>query len=206
MRLRAADPARVATPLAIGLGLAALATRQPSRWAVLVTVGVGAVGLIAPLPSGPREVSAAAARPGSSRPSAGTWLGAVALGVGALLLAGRLPSMLGIGPPAGVLVPHAGVAAVTASVVAAVAEELFFRRLVFGWLAVCFGAGGPAVAVCGSALAFAAVHVPVYGLAVLPIDAAAGALLGWQRWITGGWSASGLTHVVANLIAEGVIA
>lgn len=186
----------MATPLAIGLGLAALATRQPSTWAIVVTMGVGVVGLIAPLP-----VAAAPARRGRP-PGVGTWLGAVALGVGALLLAGRLPSVLGIGPPAGVLVPHAPAAAVTASVVAAVAEEIFFRRLVFGWLA----ARGPAVAICGSALAFAAVHVPVYGVAVLPIDAAAGALLGWQRWITGGWSASGLTHVVANLIAEGVIA
>ena len=190
------DPAPVATPLAVGLGLAALATRQPSTWAIVVTMGVGAVGLIAPLP-----VAAAPARP-RRPPGAGTWLGAVGLGVGALLLAGRLPSVLGIGPPAGVLVPHAGAPAVAASVVAAVAEEMFFRRLVFGWLAP----WGPAVAICGSALAFAAVHVPVYGVAVLPIDAAAGALLGWQRWITGGWSASGLTHVVANLIAEGVIA
>ena len=55
------------------------------------------------------------------------------------------------------------------------------------------------------ALAFAAIHVPVYGLAVLPIDTAAGLLLGWQRWVTGGWSASGITHVAANLIAQGVI-
>jgi membrane protease YdiL (CAAX protease family) len=54
-------------------------------------------------------------------------------------------------------------------------------------------------------VAFAAIHVPVYGVAVLPIDTAAGLLLGWQRWMTGGWSASGLTHVAANLIAEGVI-
>ena len=226
MRLGAADlalrprpsrpPARVATPLAIGLGLAALATRQPSTWAIFVTIGVGVVGLAAPLPvaagSAARQRHRRTAEPqaeqGTAEPQAahqppgvGTWLGVVALGVGALLLAGRLPSVLGIGPPAGVLVPHAGAAAVTASVVAAVAEEMFFRRLVFGWLAT----WGPAVAICGSALAFAAVHVPVYGLAVLPIDAAAGALLGWQRWITGGWSASGLTHVAANLIAGGVI-
>ena len=82
------------------------------------------------------------------------------------------------------------------------AEELFFRRLVYGWLASSWGA---AVAICGSGVAFAAIHVPVYGFAVLPIDTAAGLLLGWQRWMTGGWSASGLTHVAANLIAEGVI-
>jgi len=52
---------------------------------------------------------------------------------------------------------------------------------------------------------FAAIHVPVYGFAVLPIDTAAGLLLGWQRWTTGGWSAPGVTHMAANLIAQGVI-
>jgi len=89
-----------------------------------------------------------------------------------------------------------------ADLFAAVAEEVFFRRLVYGWLA---SSRGAAVAIWGSAVAFAAIHVPVYGFAVLPIDTAAGLLLGWQRWMTGGWSASGLTHVAANLIAEGVI-
>ena len=87
----------------------------------------------------------------------------------------------------------------------AVAEEAFFRRLVYGWLASWGASWGAVAAICGSALAFAAIHVPVYGLAVLPIDTAAGLLLGWQRWVTGGWSASGITHVAANLIAQGVI-
>jgi membrane protease YdiL (CAAX protease family) len=111
--------------------------------------------------------------------------------------------MLGMAPHgAGRIVVRAAPAAVAASVVAAVAEEAFFRRLVYGWLASSWGTAG---AICGSAVAFAAIHVPVYGFAVLPIDTAAGLLLGWQRWMTGGWSASGLTHVAANLIAEGVI-
>jgi membrane protease YdiL (CAAX protease family) len=120
-----------------------------------------------------------------------------------MLLAARLPGLLGLRPHgAGRIVSRVAPAAVAASVVAAVAEEMFFRRLVYGWLAATWGA---AVAICGSAVAFAAIHVPVYGFAVLPIDTAAGLLLGWQRWMTGGWSASGLTHVAANLIAEGVI-
>jgi membrane protease YdiL (CAAX protease family) len=196
VRVSAANPARVATPLAVGLGLVALAARVPSTWAVMVTAAVGLVGLLAP-------IDAPTPAPARHRASVANWLGAVALGLAAMLLAARLPGLLGLRPHgAGRIVSRVAPAAVAASVVAAVAEEMFFRRLVYGWLAASWGA---AVAICGSAVAFAAIHVPVYGFAVLPIDTAAGLLLGWQRWVTGGWSASGLTHVVANLIAEGVI-
>ena len=128
---------------------------------------------------------------------------AVQGGVDTGVIAARLPGLLGLRPHgAGRIVVRVAPATVAATVVAAVAEEVFFRRLVYGWLASSWGA---VVAICGSAVAFAAIHVPVYGFAVLPIDTAAGLLLGWQRWMTGGWSASGLTHVAANLIAEGVI-
>ena len=79
---------------------------------------------------------------------------------------------------------------------AAVAEEAFFRRLVYGVLE----AGGPVLAVGGSALLFAVVHVTVYGAWVLPIDLAAGLILSWQRWATGSWSVPAVTHVLANLL------
>jgi membrane protease YdiL (CAAX protease family) len=79
---------------------------------------------------------------------------------------------------------------------AAIAEEAFFRRLVYGALA----SGGPALAVIGSALLFALVHVTVYGAWVLPIDLAAGLVLSWQRWASGSWSTPALTHVLANLL------
>src|SRR5207247_2836074 len=79
---------------------------------------------------------------------------------------------------------------------AAVAEEAFFRRLVYGALAP----GGPALAVGGSALLFALVHVTVYGAWVLPIDLAAGLVLSWQRWSTGSWSVPALTYVLPNLL------
>ena len=76
----------------------------------------------------------------------------------AMLIAARLPGLLGMAPHgAGRIVVRAAPAAVAASVVAAVAEEAFFRRLVYGWLASSWGA---AVAICGSAVAFAAIHVP----------------------------------------------
>ena len=85
---------------------------------------------------------------------------------------------------------------VALSTLAAVAEEAFFRRLVYDALLP----GGAAVAVVGSAVLFAVVHVTVYGAWVLPLDIAAGLVFGWQRWATGSWGASAITHVVANVL------
>lgn len=90
-----------------------------------------------------------------------------------------------------------GNAATGAGVVAAVAEELFFRRFLYGWWLSRWGAP---MAIVGSSLAFAFVHVPLYGLSALPIDLGAGLLLGWQRWATGAWTAPAVTHVAANLL------
>ena len=202
-RSQAATQARtagIATPVAIGLGLLALLARVPSTWAVGVTAGVGVVGLIAPVPDPPGTDRDLLPTPAQQ---AGTWVAALSLGLAALLAASRLPALLGLGPLHGRLVvarPEA--AAVIASVMAAIAEEAFFRRLMYGWL---HAQWGPGIAIVVSAVSFAAIHVPVYGVAVLPIDTAAGLLLGWQRWMTGGWTASGLTHAAANLIAEGVL-
>jgi membrane protease YdiL (CAAX protease family) len=80
---------------------------------------------------------------------------------------------------------------------AAVAEEAFFRRLVYGGLVRL----GAMAAVLGSALLFALVHVPLYGMAAFWVDLGAGLLLSWQRWASGGWAAPALTHVTANLLA-----
>jgi hypothetical protein len=85
---------------------------------------------------------------------------------------------------------------VALNTLAAVSEEAFFRRLVYGVIVP----SGAAAAVCGSALLFALVHVTVYGAWVLPIDIAAGILFGWQRWTTGSWRVPALTHVIANLL------
>jgi membrane protease YdiL (CAAX protease family) len=79
---------------------------------------------------------------------------------------------------------------------AAVAEEAFFRRFVYGLLQP----HGAAVAVAGSAILFAFVHVSVYGFWVLPVDLAAGVLLGWQRSASGTWAVPALTHVLANVL------
>jgi membrane protease YdiL (CAAX protease family) len=94
---------------------------------------------------------------------------------------------------------RASPAAAVAGIVAAVSEELFFRRFLYGWLS----RRSVPIALIGSAIAFAAVHVPLYGLSALPIDFGAGLILGWQRWATGGWTAPAVTHVFANLLTLG---
>jgi membrane protease YdiL (CAAX protease family) len=82
-------------------------------------------------------------------------------------------------------------------VCAAVAEEALFRRLAYGRL-LRFGVS---VAIVGSAVAFALLHVPLYGVAVLPIDLGAGLLLSWQRWASSTWTVPAATHAAANLLA-----
>jgi membrane protease YdiL (CAAX protease family) len=85
---------------------------------------------------------------------------------------------------------------VATNTLAAVAEEAWFRRLWFGLLAP----AGDGVAIAGSTILFAAVHVSIYGFWVLPLDLAAGLLFAWQRSTTGSWAAPAVTHVVANLL------
>lgn len=79
----------------------------------------------------------------------------------------------------------------------AIAEELFFRRYLYGVLAK----RGAAVAIAVSALAFALVHLPEYAAAAFPIDLAAGMVLSWQRWATGSWVSPAVAHAAANLMA-----
>jgi membrane protease YdiL (CAAX protease family) len=163
-------------PAAILLGCIALAARPPATAAAtLVVVAVGGIGALAPLPVRQHL------RAGS--PS----LPVVALGVATFLVA-RLVAA----PLRTPVVPFV----VGATIVAAVAEELFFRRLVHGWLAP----AGEALAIVTAGALFAVVHIPAYGMRALPVDLAAGVLFGWQRWATGGWIAPALTHAAANVL------
>jgi membrane protease YdiL (CAAX protease family) len=107
-----------------------------------------------------------------------------------VLVAGRV---LGQGPP----VASFSHGLIPLTILAAVAEEAFFRRLVYGTL---LDEGGAAFAVAGSTVLFALVHMSIYGLWVLPLDLAAGAVLGWQRWASGSWKIPAVTHVIANLL------
>jgi membrane protease YdiL (CAAX protease family) len=82
------------------------------------------------------------------------------------------------------------------SLLAAVAEEALFRRFAYGALE----RRGPAIAVGVTALAFALIHVPLYGWAVFPVDLGAGLLLSWQRWASGTWTVPAATHAASNVV------
>jgi len=90
-----------------------------------------------------------------------------------------------------------GGVAVGLALLAAVAEEALFRRVLYDRL-LRFGV---VVAVAGSAGLFALVHLPAYGLAAMPVDFGAALLLGWQRYASGRWTVPAVTHAVANLLA-----
>lgn len=82
------------------------------------------------------------------------------------------------------------------TLLAAVAEEALFRRAMYGVLE----RRGAVVAIGATALAFALVHVPIYGVAVFPVDLGAGLLLSWQRWASGSWTVPAATHAAANVV------
>ncbi len=166
------------TPIAIACGAAALAARPPATLGALaVTMAVGVMGALGGTPP-----------PVAQRPQNRLrFLAAVGLGVSVFVAARWLRPSLPV---------SFAISSLAASTLAGVAEELFFRKLVYGWLT----RWGPWVGMSGAAAAFAAVHVPAYGIAAVPVDLAAGMLFGWQRWASGGWEAPALTHVVANLV------
>lgn len=78
----------------------------------------------------------------------------------------------------------------------AVAEEVLLRGSLFE-AAVRYR--GENVAIAVSAVAFALLHVPVYGWSVLPLDLAVGVGLGVLRVLAGSVTAPAITHVVADL-------
>ncbi len=152
--------------------------RDPSAALVILFTGLLGVGLFLPGPAAGR--------------SAVTRMGAViVLGAGiAAFVVGRLIGGL------------PGVAAfstryVAMNTLAAIAEEAFFRRFLYARLE---SEGGPVLAIAGTTVLFTIVHVTVYGAWALPIDAAAGLVLGWQRWASGSWHVPAVTHVIANIL------
>jgi membrane protease YdiL (CAAX protease family) len=113
----------------------------------------------------------------------------LAIGSGAFMLSGFVSR-----PPIPFPIAQSALALNT---LAAVAEEAFFRRFLFGRLA----RHGSAVAIVGSAVLFALIHVPAYGLAAFWVDLGAGLILSWQRWASGRWTVPAATHALANLMA-----
>src|SRR3989441_4073191 len=120
-----------AVVLAVGwLALFVRPVATAAGWGVIVAVG--ALGILAPA--------------GQALPRAGRvwWMGAVAVGIAAFTAA----RMLAMHAPG-----HGALLALVATSIAAVSEEAFFRRVVYGWLA----RWGDGVAVACAAAAFAVV-------------------------------------------------
>jgi membrane protease YdiL (CAAX protease family) len=181
-RAAAARPHPALAWLVVACGLAALVVR------VKLVGAPGAATLFAALLAGLAVVSAITPVPTGASP--GLRAAPVAIAGAVVVVSASLA--LGRGVP----LPH-GALALALGVGAALSEELFFRRLVYGALV----AWHPAVAVVGSALVFALVHVPLYGRAVVWVNLGAGLLFAWQRWATGDVRASAATHALANLLA-----
>ena len=190
MRAFVAPPAigRPSPAWAVGaLGIGALLARPwflPAgvdlEWRVAFFLALGLAGACWPLARG------------RSSDRAGLSVSLLVLGVGAAgFVLGRALLEVPVGPPSLAL-------AVGLNALAAVAEEAFFRRHLYSLLEASWG---PTVALVGTAVAFAVVHVTVWGWWVLPLDLAAGLILSWQRAATGRWSVPAATHVLANTLA-----
>jgi hypothetical protein len=136
---------------------------------------VTGVALMAPVPFG-RETA--------TLPRASVLLVGLGAVVAAAVAAGRPPPVA------------ASAFAPVLNILAAVTEEALFRRLVYEWLR----GYGVAIAIGLSGVAFAVVHVPIYGLEALPVDLGAGLLLSWQRAASGTWTVPATTHAAANLL------
>jgi membrane protease YdiL (CAAX protease family) len=187
LEARIAGPVRRSISLPGGvaaLGAAALMLRPVSPVASVILVLVGAAALVVPLPAedSPGVLGGAAI--------------ALTAGMAAFVLAAWLAPALA-GPVRAARWVPVTAPAVAASIAAAVVEEALFRRVVYG---VVHPLGVP-VAVIGSALLFALVHVPPYGWATVPLNLTAGVVLGWQRAASGRWAVPAVTHAAANVMA-----
>lgn len=84
-----------------------------------------------------------------------------------------------------------------ATVAVATAEEAFLRGALYDAVA---RARGVDAAVIVGAVAFAALHIPLYGWRAVPLDLAVGVALGALRVLTGTWTAPAVAHAGADLV------
>jgi membrane protease YdiL (CAAX protease family) len=97
----------------------------------------------------------------------------------------------GVPAPAGLLPVWAAVVTLVA-----LAEELLLRGTLYEAL---LRWRGEHTAVAVTAIAFAGLHIPLYGWAMVPLDLAVGVFLGVLRAVAGSVSAPALTHTLADL-------
>ena len=101
------------------------------------------------------------------------------------------PLAPGLGRPAAAFVPWALI-----TVVVATTEEALLRGMLFDRVRL---AGGTLGAIAITTVAFALLHVPLYGLHVVPLDIAVGLLFAGLRLGTGTVAAPAAAHAVADL-------
>lgn len=173
-----------------------LAGAMTARWAA--TVGASVDGLVVGAAFGAALVTGVALVGWRPRQVAARRLAAdllVGLAGGAALvglaLAVRSPGPWIPFDPAGSFVPWALV-----TVLVAAGEELVLRGALFDALDE---SGGTGVALVATSLAFALLHVPLYGWHVVPLDLGVGIFLGGLRLVTGGVAAPAIAHAIADL-------
>ena len=112
------------------------------------------------------------------------------LGLVAVTLLVRWPAQaLPLGHAAPFL-PWVGVTALVAT-----SEELLLRGALWRWAAA---SGGDVVALIVTSALFALIHVPIYGVSVVPLDLGVGLFFGGLRLWSGGPAAPALAHVLAD--------
>ena len=188
---RVEQPSDRADALAAGLLAAALAGAVAVRVALAGPAGAGSIP--AGLVFAALLVAVAARAISAPRLDRRTLALGLAGAVVLLLPVVMSATVRAIDPP-GAAPSYAGWAAATA--VVATAEEAFLRGALFGALQRWRGTD---VAVVGAAVAFAALHVPLYGWHVLPLELAVGLGLGALRVVAGTWTAPAVAHVSADL-------
>jgi membrane protease YdiL (CAAX protease family) len=169
-----------AATIRVALGMPNVAASQPAALAF-----VGALGLLA---------AASSWRPGRLRPAS------IPLGVAgaAVLMAGPLCLHLTAAWTYPALPLTSFPAWAVMIVLIAGTEEVILRGALFD---ACSSLVGPVGAVAITSAAFAAIHLPLYGVAALPLDLVVGMWLGGLRLLTGGVAAPATAHILADLCA-----
>ena len=109
--------------------------------------------------------------------------------VGAILLVPVVGGALSA-RPLGAFLPWAAVAALVATLEETAIRGVLYRRLA--------AEAGTAVAIVVGAAVFALIHLPRYGLAAMPLDAAVGLALGGLRALTGRVLPCAVAHTLAD--------
>jgi membrane protease YdiL (CAAX protease family) len=178
-----ATPALLVLGLAVAVGLRWAGTRQGLDALALGAVfGVALVALAGTRPTPPRARNLVI----------GMAAGLALVGLttlGAALAGSNLPP--GLGRPAAPFAPWAFV-----TILVATGEEALLRGRLFD---ATRSAGGPLAAVAVTTIAFALLHVPLYGWHVVPLDLGVGLGFAGLRLLSRGIAAPAVAHAVADL-------